>query len=64
MTDHRFVEVGIGPEVTAFLMVDSVTYAKAGQQTPDGCNNLERMVKQFVPKGTQRLSGTCLGARE
>ena len=39
------------PEVTVFLMADSVICAKAGQQTPDGYYNLERMLKQTVRKG-------------
>ena len=33
-------------------MADSVICAKAGQQTPDGYYNLERMLKQTVRKGT------------
>jgi len=51
------------PEVTVFLMADSVICAKAGQQTPDGYYNLERMLKQTVRKGTLLLCGTCMDAR-
>ncbi len=51
------------PEVTVFLMADSVICAKAGQQTPDGYYNLERMLKQTVREGTLLLCGTCMDAR-
>ncbi len=51
-------------EVTIFLMADAVLTAKAGQITPDGYYNLERMLKAFVNKGgTVLLCGTCMDAR-
>ncbi len=51
-------------EVTIFLMADAVFTAKAGQKTPDGYYNLERMLKAFVKKGgSVLLCGTCMDAR-
>jgi len=49
--------------VTVFLMGDAVTCAKAGQKTPDGYYNLERMLKPIVRKGELLLCGTCMDAR-
>lgn len=50
--------------VRVFLMGDAVGCAVAGQQTPDGYYNLERMLKglekKHVPVG---CCGTCLKAR-
>ena len=51
------------PEVTVFLMADSVACAKASQKTPDGYYNLERMLKGIVRKATLLLCGTCMDAR-
>jgi uncharacterized protein involved in oxidation of intracellular sulfur len=34
-----------GTRVTVFLMADAVVAAKAGQKTPDGYYNVERMLK-------------------
>lgn len=51
-------------QLNLFLMADAVLTAKAGQKTPDGFYNLERMLKglvtRAVPVGT---CGTCLDAR-
>jgi uncharacterized protein involved in oxidation of intracellular sulfur len=51
-------------DVRVFLMGDAVGCAVAGQQTPDGYYNLERMLKglakKHVPVG---CCGTCLKAR-
>jgi uncharacterized protein involved in oxidation of intracellular sulfur len=50
--------------VTVFLMADSVVSAKAGQKTPDGYYNVERMLKGVVAgKGRILLCGTCMDAR-
>ena len=52
-----------GP-VTVFLMADAVLAAKAGQKTPDGYYNMERMLKRIVTgKGRVLLCGTCMDAR-
>ena len=50
-------------EVSVFLMGDAVVCAKAGQKTPDGYYNLERMLKPIVRKGEVLLCGTCMDAR-
>lgn len=55
-------EPGIG--VTLFLMADAVVAARAGQKTPDGYYNVERMLKGVVAgKGQILLCGTCMDAR-
>ncbi|MFZ5790621.1 MAG: DsrE/DsrF/TusD sulfur relay family protein [Pseudomonadota bacterium] len=51
-------------EITLFLMADSVTAAKAGQKTPEGYYNVERMLKRVLAgKGQVLLCGTCMDAR-
>jgi uncharacterized protein involved in oxidation of intracellular sulfur len=51
-------------EVTVFLMADAVIAAKAGQKTPDGYYNIERMLKRMLAgKGLVLLCGTCMDAR-
>lgn len=51
-------------EVTVFLMADAVLCAKAGQKTPEGYYNLERMVRRVIlAKGRVLMCGTCLDAR-
>jgi len=49
--------------VTVFLMGDAVLCAKAGQETPQGYYNLERMLKPIAHKGEVILCGTCMNAR-
>jgi uncharacterized protein involved in oxidation of intracellular sulfur len=52
------------PSVDIFLMADSVIAAKAGQTTPNGYYNIERMLKGvIVRKGRVLLCGTCMEAR-
>jgi uncharacterized protein involved in oxidation of intracellular sulfur len=51
-------------EITIFLMADAVAAAKAGQKTPDGYYNTERMLKRVLAgKGRVLLCGTCMDAR-
>jgi len=50
-------------EVKVFLMADAVSCAKAGQKTPDGFYNLERMLKPILRRGEVLLCGTCMDAR-
>lgn len=50
-------------EVSLFLMADAVACAKAGQKTPDGYYNLERMIKGVARKARVVLCGTCMDAR-
>lgn len=50
--------------ITVFLMADAVAAARAGQKTPDGYYNVERMLKGVVVgKGQVLLCGTCMEAR-
>lgn len=51
-------------ELTVFLMADAVLCAKAGQKTPDGYYNVERMLKRVLAgKGHVLLCGICMDAR-
>lgn len=50
-------------DVTVFLMADAVSGAKAGQKTPDGYYNVERMLKLVINKGSVLLCGICMDAR-
>jgi uncharacterized protein involved in oxidation of intracellular sulfur len=53
-----------GAQVTVFLMGDAVSSAKAGQQTPTGYYNVERMLKGVLGrKGQVLLCGSCMDAR-
>jgi len=50
--------------VTVFLMADAVLCAKAGQKTPDGYYNCERMLRRVLTaKGRVLMCGTCMDAR-
>ncbi len=51
-------------QVKVFLMGDAVSCAPAGQKTPNGYYNLERMIQAVVAKGAEiGCCGTCLDAR-
>jgi uncharacterized protein involved in oxidation of intracellular sulfur len=51
-------------EVTIFLMADAVNCALAGQDTPNGYYNIERMLKLSLNKGANlKLCGSCMDAR-
>lgn len=51
-------------DVRIFLMADAATCALAGQETPDGYYNIERMLKLSVAKGAKvKICGTCAAAR-
>jgi uncharacterized protein involved in oxidation of intracellular sulfur len=50
-------------QVDVFLMGDAVACAKAGQTTPNGYYNLERMLKPIVRRGRVLLCGGCMDAR-
>lgn len=50
--------------ITVFLMADAVLSAKAGQKTPDGYYNVERMLRRVLTAGGKvLLCGTCMDAR-
>src|SRR5579859_2936425 len=53
-----------GEDVRIFLLADAVTCALAGQKTPDGYYNLERMLAAAIHRGAQvALCGSCMDAR-
>jgi uncharacterized protein involved in oxidation of intracellular sulfur len=61
---HALLKKEPQPEITVFLLADSVVAAKAGQKTPDGYYNVERMLKRVLAgNGKVLLCGTCMDAR-
>ena len=50
-------------QVRVFLMGDAAACAKAGQQTPNGYYNLERMLRAVLRHGDVLLCGSCMDAR-
>jgi len=51
-------------QVVVFLMGDAVAAARAGQVTPNGYYNLERMLRAVLNRGGRvLLCGTCMDAR-
>ncbi|MBN8585036.1 MAG: DsrE family protein [Ignavibacteria bacterium] len=53
-----------GEEVRIFLMADAAACAKAGQTTPNGYYNVERMIKSvLLNKGEVKICGSCADAR-
>jgi uncharacterized protein involved in oxidation of intracellular sulfur len=61
---HALLKKDPPVEITVFLMTDAVAAAKAGQKTPDGYYNLERMLKRVLTgHGEVLLCGTCMDAR-
>ena len=60
----NLLQKAAGTGVTVFLMGDAASAAKAGQQTPNGYYNIERMLKGVLnKKGEVLLCGTCMDAR-
>ncbi len=53
-----------GNAVSVFLMGDAVACAVAGQRTPNGYYNIERMLKGLANKRARvGLCGSCMDAR-
>jgi uncharacterized protein involved in oxidation of intracellular sulfur len=51
-------------EVRIFLMADAASCAVAGQNTPNGYYNIERMLKFSISKGAKvKVCGSCAEAR-
>jgi len=50
-------------QVDVFLMGDAVASGKAGQTTPNGYYNIERMLKPILRRGRVLLCGSCMDAR-
>src|SRR6516165_3277880 len=61
---HALLKKNPEIEVTVFLMADAVTAARAGQMTPDGYYNIERMLKRvLIGGGHVLLCSSCMDAR-
>ncbi len=61
---HALAKADAASTVTVFLMADAVSAAKAGQRTPEGYYNIERMLRRVVVSGGEvLLCGTCMDAR-
>lgn len=53
-----------GEQVRVFLMGDAASCAKAGQQTPNGYYNIERMLGAVTNHGGEVAAcGSCMDAR-
>jgi uncharacterized protein involved in oxidation of intracellular sulfur len=53
-----------GNTLAVFLMGDAVFCGAAGQSTPNGYYNIERMLKMLVSKGGKiGVCGSCMDAR-
>jgi uncharacterized protein involved in oxidation of intracellular sulfur len=53
-----------GEDVQIFLMGDAASCAVAGQKTPDGYYNIEKMLKVVIGQGGDiAVCGTCMDAR-
>ena len=61
---HALARNDARAEITNFLRAGAVLCAKAGQKTPDGYYNLERMIRRVLSsKGRVLMCGTCMDAR-
>jgi uncharacterized protein involved in oxidation of intracellular sulfur len=61
---HNLLQKVEGTSLTVFLMGDAAAAARAGQHTPNGYYNLERMLKGIVNRGgTVLVCGSCMDAR-
>jgi uncharacterized protein involved in oxidation of intracellular sulfur len=61
---HALLKSDSAARLTVFLMADAVVAARAGQKTPDGFYNVERMLKRVLAsKGSVLLCGSCMDAR-
>lgn len=61
---HALSKQAADTRIVLFLMADAVVAAKAGQKTPEGFYNIERMVKRVIAsQGRVLLCGTCMDAR-
>ena len=49
--------------IDVFLMADAVLCGKAGQRTPNGYYNLERMLRAVLRRGEVLACGSCMDAR-
>ena len=62
---HALAKHDAAAEITVFLMADAALCGKAGQKTPEGFYNIERMLRRVISAGGRVLiCGTCMDARE
>ena len=54
---------GVAGSGKSTLLADAVACARAGQQVPEGCHNVERMLGKLLRHGSVALCGTCMDAR-
>ena len=59
---HALSKQDAAHQVTVFLMADAVLAAKAGQKTPDGFYNVERMLKRVLTGIRVRSRRSSAGA--
>ena len=50
-------------DLTVYMVGGAVACAKAGQKTPNGYYNIERMLRPALRKGTVMVCRTCVEAR-
>jgi uncharacterized protein involved in oxidation of intracellular sulfur len=61
---HALLKTTPQIELVVFLLADAVLGAKAGQKTPEGYYNIERMLKRVLAgDGNVLVCGTCMDAR-
>lgn len=61
---HAVIKASPDMAITIFLLGDAVLSARAGQKTPDGYYNVERMLKRVIVSGGKILvCGTCMDGR-
>lgn len=61
---HALKKADSSVSVSVFLMTNAVVAAIAGQKTPEGYYNAERMLKRVLAGGGDvLLCGTCMDAR-
>jgi uncharacterized protein involved in oxidation of intracellular sulfur len=61
---HALLKKDTRTEVVIFLLADVVVGARAGQKTPDGYYNVERMLNRALTSSWKvLLCGTCMDAR-
>lgn len=61
---NQILKDSLSENVNFFLLADSVFCGLAGQETPNGYYNIERMLKAIIKKGAKiKACGTCMDAR-
>ena len=61
---HAIAKKDAEARIVVFPMADAVLSATAGQKTPEGFYNIERMLKRVLAAGGEvLLCGTCMDAR-